>query len=140
MASPNVDVSVGFTLSLPTSAADNMQVVDVTPPEISVEDIDTSHQNHTGDDVGWMLFVPGELRNGGTLAVEVHYQPDTDPLTFVGVAETAIVLTWPSTATWTFPGYVQSATPGSMPLNQKITGTLNIKVGGKITVAAGAGG
>lgn len=135
MASPNLDISVGFTLTLPNSNL-TMQVVDVTPPEISVESINTSHQGTSN----WHTFEPSELRDGGRLSVEVHVNPDQDPETLVGVKETAIVLTWPSTATWTFAGHVESYAPGSMALDQKMTGTVNIKVSGDISVAVGTGG
>ncbi len=70
------------------------------------------------------------------MALTAHFNPDKDPDDFVGVVETAIVLTSPAGATWTFPGYVNGYTPATMTLNQKMLTDITIKVAGDVVVVA----
>lgn len=133
MASPNVDVSTGWTLSLPVSGA-TFQVEDPTPPARTVEDVPTSHQGTTT----LATYIPSDIGEGGELGLSAHFNPDTDPDDFVGVVETAAVLTSPAGATWTMGGYVKGYTPGTMTLNQKMLTDIVFKVSGDIVVVAAA--
>ncbi len=60
MASPNVDVSTGWTLSLPVSMA-TFDIEDPTPPARTVEDVPIAHQLTTGN----MPYIPADLTEGG---------------------------------------------------------------------------
>ena len=120
------DVAVGITLTFPVSGF-TAEKLDFDGPEISVEDIATSHQGTTG----MMTFDPADLADPGEISFSFHFEPGTNPP--VGVQETAMVLTWPDSTTWTFAGYMKSY-KGTGQLNQKMTGDATVKVSGNILI------
>jgi hypothetical protein len=133
MASPTVDIATGFTIAFPNSSF-SAEVIGVQPPGTTCEDHNVSHMGTTNEH----SFKPSDLNDPGEMTINIHMNPDT--AIPVGTEETAILLTWPSTATWTFAGYIKSYTPDDMPLDEKMTGTLVVKVSDAIAISAGTGG
>lgn len=132
MASPLIDISYGFGISFPVSGF-LAEIVSVHPPGQTVEDIDSSHQGMTN---AIRTFSPSDLKTQGELTIGVHFNPDgaavrKSPL---GVVETEILITFPSTATWKFAGYCNNFEPADMALDEKMMAELTFKVSGIITI------
>jgi len=127
MASPNVDIGTGITITFETSGF-TAQILDVTPPGMSRESIDVTHQGTTGQ----KIFTPGDLYDPGELSFDIHFNPDTTPP--VGSAAETITIRYPSGSTWQFTGFCTGYAP-SAPLEDKMTGTVTVKVTGAITIA-----
>lgn len=130
--SPAVDVATGITIGWAVNGF-TAHKVNVSGPDISVEDIDVTHQGSSNA----LEYKPADLIDNGELSFGFHFNPDTTPP--VGVEDT-ITVTWPSGCTWAFEGYMKSYTPDA-PLNDAMTGDAVIKVSGEITRdASGASG
>jgi len=125
MASPDVDIATGITVVFGTSGFD-AQIVDVNGPGSTRESIDVSHQGT----VDALEFDPADLVDNGELSLDIHFNPDLTPPTEQVKEE--ITITWPAGATWVFDGFGTNYEQTSV-LNDKETGTLNVKVSGKIT-------
>jgi hypothetical protein len=126
------DIAVGISLTFPVSGF-TAEKLDFELPEISVEDIPTSHQLTTTA----MTFDPADLVDNGELSFSFHFEAGKNPP--VGVKETAMILTFPDSTTWTFAGHMKSY-KGTGALNQKMTGDAVVKVSGDIMIApAGSG-
>jgi hypothetical protein len=132
MASDAVDVGVGITVVFGTSGF-TANITDITLPDQSRESLPTSHQGTTN----WMDFTPADLSDAGQFDITGHFNPDTTiPLT--SAAET-ITITWPSTATWAFSGFMISHS-GDATLNEVMTFSATIKITGSITITAASSG
>ncbi len=123
--SPAVDIATGITVVFGTSGFD-AQIVDVNGPGATRESIDVSHQGT----VDALDFDPADLPDNGELALDIHFNPDTTPP--VEEPKEEITITWPAGATWVFDAFGTNYEPGAI-LNGKMTGTLTLKVSGKIT-------
>ena len=129
MASPTVDVSHGATLTWAV-AGFTAEKLDFGGPNITVEDVDISHQGSTAA----KEKMPTDLIDNGQLTFSFHFNPDTTPP--VGTEDT-LTMTWPSGATWVFAGYMQSYTPAAPHLG-KMTGDAAITIDGEITITPAA--
>lgn len=130
MASPLVDIGTGITIVFGTTGF-TAQIVDVSGPGLSRESIDVTHQ----ETVDARAFTPADLFDGGELSFDIHFNPDTDP-PVDEVAET-ITITWPAGATWAFNGFMTGYEPAA-PLDDKMTGSVTVKVNGDITITPAA--
>lgn len=129
MPSTVPDVASNITIAAGTSGF-SAEKVSFTPPQTSVDEIDTSHLGMTAG--SGKTYMPADLLENGSLEIgEMHFNPDTTPP--VRTQETWTI-TWPSGATWVFSGFMAEYTPGEMAINQKMVGAARIKVSGNITI------
>lgn len=138
-----VDIGTGTTISFGTSGF-AAQILDVTPPNLAREPIDTSHMGTPpagAGQVGSRTFMPGDLVDPGELSFDIHFNPDTVP-PISDVAET-VTITFPlpvgmaTPATWAGQGFLTGYEP-SVPLEDKMTGSITVKMSGPITIVAAA--
>ena len=125
MGSPTVDVASGITIVFGTSGF-TAEITDVSGPGMSRDSIDITHQG-TSDA---MRFTPADLFDGGECSFDIHFNPDTAPP--IDQAPETVTITWPAGATWVFSGFMTNYEP-SAPLNDKMTGSVTVKVDGDIT-------
>jgi hypothetical protein len=101
------------------------------------EAIRTSHLLTTGSHT----FGPGDLFDEGTVTLAGHFNPDNEP-PVSGETET-VTITWPvevagnSAATWAAPMFVVNRSFDAT-MEDKATGTIELKVAGAWTVTAEA--
>ena len=107
------------------------EVLDVTPPGISRESVQSSHMGSTNAHT----FLPTKLYDGGEVGLEIAFDPQFSTM-LTNTAEVAVVITFPDSAstTWTFNGFITGYEPAD-PLEDRMTATLTIKVTGEITIA-----
>lgn len=122
--------STGITISMASTTFDR-EILDVTPPGESVEDVDTTHQGTTGT----ATYEPAEIKEGNELEFVVHSEPDDSVP--VGVEDTFTIDFPPSAggAEWTFEGYISNEDPDA-PFRDKLTTTITVKVSGTRTQTA----
>lgn len=137
------DVGTGTTIVFGTSGF-SAEIVGVQLGGVSREAIDTSHMGTTPTPAGKMgsrTFMPGDLSDGGELQLEVHHDPDLVPP--IGGAVETVTVTFPlpagqaTPASYAFSGFVTGYS-AAVPLEDKMTGTLSVKVSGPITPTASA--
>ncbi len=122
------DVGTATTIAFATSSF-SAQVMSLNGSDIAREDVDITHLGSTA----YMEFQPAELADGGTIDMEIHFDPDEQP-PILGSAET-ITITFPlpagqgTAATFVFTGYVNSWS-WEVPLEEVMTAEITIKVDG----------
>jgi hypothetical protein len=123
------DVGTATTITFGTSGF-TADVVSLNGSDITREDIDVTHLGSTG----YMEFQPANLSDGGSIEMEIHFDPDAQP-PHQADPET-ITITFPlppggiSPATFVFTGYVNSWS-WEVPLEEVMTAEVTIKVDGK---------
>ena len=128
------DVGTGTTIAFGTSAF-SAQVLDINQGDQSRPPIDVTHMGSTN----FREFIVGKLVDGGTVEVEILYDPDEQP-PISAVAET-ITITFPvpaglaTGATYIFSGFVTNW-GWAAPLEDRMTATITIQVDGKGTEPA----
>lgn len=142
MATPLVDLGTGTTVTFGTSGF-TAELTDIQISNLSREVIETSNlataQAGAGQ-IGSKTFLAGDLTDPGSVTLTGHFNPDTVP-PLEGDAET-VTITFPpnsgviTPASWAFSGQVISYDP-SIPLEDKMTFTMEVKAVGPITVTAG---
>ncbi len=132
MSSPAHQIGTGSTIVFGTSGF-TAEILDITPPGQTRESIDVSHQGT----VGARRFLPGKLFDPGELSFDIQFNPDTDP-PIDQDAET-VTITYPSGAIHSFTGFMTAYNPAG-PMEDKMTGTVTVKVDGDISRSAGTGG
>lgn len=130
MASPNVDIGTGFTITFGTSGF-SPQHLEITPPTQSRESFDTSHQGTTTG----RTKTPGTLVDNGELQINFHFNPDTSAP--IDQAAETITITFPSDATWAFSGFMTNYAPEGM-FEDKMVASATIVVSGDITITPAA--
>ena len=108
------------------------EILSIEPPNPSREVIDTSHMASANNA---RTFKPGDLVDWGELTAEISFHPSESPP--ITGAEEQVVITFPDTTTWTFQGFMSAYEP-SVPLEDKMTATVTIKVSGPVTIASGS--
>lgn len=122
------DIGTGTTITFGTSSF-TAEIMSVNGNDITREDIDTTHMGTTN----YRTFIPADLVDGGSIELEINFDPDSQP-PIAGAAET-ITITFPlpagqsTPADLEFSGYVNSWSWG-VPNEEKMTATLTIKVDG----------
>lgn len=138
----NVDISTGLTLVLATSGF-TADVLNVDWSGISRESIETSHMGTSpagANKIGNKTFMPGDLIDPGEIVMEIHFNPENLPP--IGEAAEIATLTWPKAAdqsvagSWSAEVFETEFSLGA-PLEEKMTGTLTLKVSGEITQTVG---
>jgi predicted secreted protein len=115
-----------------------LEVFEVTPPEISVDQVEVTHFKSPGRA---KEFVPA-LSDNGTAQAQMNYLPNS--VTDQRLRELQVNgdvlsmrITFPNGATVTFPGSVESYNQ-NIPVNDRMTATAGFKVSGAIVIAAAA--
>ncbi|MCP5017109.1 MAG: hypothetical protein GY938_17835 [Ketobacter sp.] len=127
------DVGTGTTIAFATSTF-TAEVMNINGSDISREDIETSHMGTTG----YKTYIPSKLVDGGTVDLEIAFDPDDQPP--VSGASEVITVTFPtpsggsSGAKVVFTGYVNTWT-WTDPLEEKMTASLTVKVDGQTAPA-----
>lgn len=125
------DVGTGTTITFGTSSF-TAEVMSLAGNDITREDIDVTHMGSTN----YREFIPSDLADGGTIEMEINFDPDDQP-PITGAAET-ITITFPlpsgqsTPADLEFTGYVNSWS-WNAPLEENMTATITIKVDGVTT-------
>lgn len=124
------DLGTGTTIAFGTSgwAANVVSIGDLGEERPS---IDTTHLA-TSDA---RTYIPGNLRDGGTLTIEAQHDPSQLP-PITAAAET-ITITFEDTSTCGFTGFCTSYKIGGITSDEALmTATVSIKVSGKLTWTA----
>lgn len=136
-----VDLGTGTQIAFLTSGF-SAQVLDVTPPEVSRESVDTSHMGTAAPAAGSFgnrTFIFGKLVDGGELSFEIHFDPDDVPPIHELAEQIKITFPVPAGLTngaeWEFPGAMTSYAP-AVPLDDKMVASITVKVAGPIARTA----
>jgi hypothetical protein len=123
-------VGTGITLTMVGATSFFAEITDITPPAMSRESLDTSHQGT----VKYKTFTPSLLIDSGELKVDLLFDPSLTPP--IEAAPSSCVLTFPDTGTttWTFNGFLTNYEPTGS-LDKLMTCSCTIKVTGKVTIA-----
>lgn len=126
MASPDVSVSVGYTLASDgANSAWAPKILDVQPPESTVEEIETSDQAMSEDH---RTFKAATIGDSGSLTITHYYRADDPPV--VGAANETFTLTHPDAETLTFDGFILSHTPEDHSFNGVMMSSTVIRMSG----------
>ena len=106
------------------------QVIGVTPPSASRESIDMTHIG-TEDA---KIFEPADLVDWGEMSVEVIFDPATVP-EIAGTTQ-YVIITYPDATLFGFNAFVTGFEP-SVPMDDKATATITMKVSGAAEVLVG---
>ena len=106
------------------------QVIGVTPPSASRESIDMTHIG-TEDA---KRFEPADLVDWGEMSVEVIFDPETVP-EIAGTTQ-YVIITYPDATLFGFNAFVTGFEP-SVPMDDKATATITMKVSGAAEVLVG---
>lgn len=143
MAGTNVDVTTGTTVVFGTSGF-TAEIVDLAFGGVSRKSIDVSHMGTSlpsSSEYGNMPFIPGRLSDAGELAMEIHFNPQTTPP--LDLVPETVTVTFPlfpgdtTPADFEFTGFVTGYDIG-LPLDDKMTASMTVKVDGKVTVTPAA--
>jgi len=106
------------------------EIIDISGPGGSRESVQMSHMLTTTAHI----FSPVDLVDWGELTIELLFNPGTTPP--IGSAEEIVTITFPNSAgtTWTFTGFMTGMEP-AIPLEDRMTTTVTIKVDGDISIA-----
>jgi predicted secreted protein len=114
------------------------EVFSVTPPSGTIDQIDATHMQSPDRT---REFIPG-LKDAGSASAEMNYIPNssTDQLLMllsINGEKRSMRITYPNGVTVTFPASVESYEQ-NIPLDDKMTAVITLKVSGAVTIAAAA--
>lgn len=112
------------------------QVTSLTPPALAVDAIDVTHMQTTS---GTREFIPG-LMDPGECSMEMNFLPGSaSEALILSVLRTKVKLrnTYPGGETSTFDAIITGYAP-AVPMDDKMTATLTVKVSGVAVNAAAA--
>lgn len=114
------------------------EIFEVTPPEFTIDQIEVTHNQSPNRA---KEFIPA-LSDSGTAQAQMNYLPNS--VTDQRIRELQVSgevlsmrITYPNSATITFPASVESYTQ-SIPVNDRMTATVAFKVAGAVVLQAGA--
>lgn len=119
----------GFGITIAFQSGFLAEIIDVTPPERTRDEIETTHTATTN---GIKTFIMSDLIDNGELQVELNFDETESPP--IDQAFSACVITFSSGTTWSFSGALKSYAPAA-PIDDRMTATVTIKVSGAITIA-----
>jgi len=119
----------GFGTTVSFESGFLAEIISVDGPDVSREAIDTTHM---GTSNGRMTYIPSDLIGGGTVSVELAYVPSTAPP--ITSSASAVAITYPDGGTCSFDGFLTSFSV-SVPIDDRMTATAEIKVTGAVTIA-----
>jgi hypothetical protein len=109
------------------------EVTSVTPPNLSVDQIDATHMQSPGRT---REFIQG-LADPGEMSIEMNYIANSATDAFLlawrtsGLTRSARI-SYPGSATDTFPAFILGYAPGSIDPSDKMSATLSLKVAGAV--------
>lgn len=119
-----------------STAANLFEITGINGPNITGVDIETTHLGTTGA----RTFMPGDLVDNGEISMNVLYDP-TVAVTMITTSNCTVgyPLTGAQTVPTkkTFSGYIKSY-DSSVPLEDKMTGTVVVKISGVVTTTNGS--
>ncbi len=131
-----VDTGLGATLTLGTTGSVGV-IRSLTLPELTLNDIDTSHLGTTGQ----RTYIGGDLVEGGEIVAEVLFDTLVNALESFGVSET-VTITFPisvngntTNATLAGTGYIKGQKFPDMQIDELQVYNLTIKVDGQTDFA-----
>ena len=133
-----VDVGTGTTIVFQTSSF-SAEIVDIQIGGISREAVDVTEMSDVvgAGNIGGREFIPTRLADPGELTLEVHFDPDDTPP--VNLPAEVIDITFPQASgettptKWSATGFCTSY-DAAVPLEDKMTATITIKITGDITI------
>lgn len=136
MANPLVDTGTGAALVFTTTSW-TAEIVEMNLSGLTRESIDVSHLASTGGRV----FIPGDLYDPGELEVKFHYNNDSRP-PFTGAKE-IVQIKYPLAGTITTASNTKidmfvTEVGNTIPLEDKMEGTVKLKMSGTFTFSAAA--
>lgn len=136
---PNpIDVGTGTQIAFGTSGF-APYILDVNPPSMSRDPVDTTHMQTTGG----KTFRPGDLYDGGQVTFQIGFDPSMSPPMLAAEQPEQITITFPtpsgmsSGATWVFSAFMVEFSP-AVPLEDKMTASVTLKVTGSVAITAAA--
>lgn len=123
------DVGTGITIVFGTSGF-TAEVMNINGNDMTRPEINASHMGTTG----YQEYIPGKLLEGGSVELEINFDPDQIPP--LNAAAETITITFPlpqggiTPADVEFTGFINSWS-WSAPLEEKMTADVGIKVDGK---------
>lgn len=114
------DIGTGTTV---THANFFGNVLSVALDGMEVDMIDKSHMGTTG----YRSFTAGDLKNAGTCTIRAQFDTATKPT--LGGAASNLVITWPTTDTWTASAILQSWSGGA-EIEAQMESTFTFKLSG----------
>ena len=107
------------------------EVTSITPPEVTVDDIETTHLLSPN---GWREYQPG-LKEPGEASFEFNYTPGgTAELLARGDIAAKVIRNWrivyPTGEYLQFYGYMRAFTGGDVTVDGKLSGSCTIKLSG----------
>lgn len=118
----------GFGTTITFAGGFFAEIIDITPPGVSRESIDTTHTTTANGD---MTFMPSDIRDNGELEVELNFDESAVPP--VDQPAESVVINWASGASWAFTGFLTNYSPAA-PIDDRMTATATVKVSGGITI------
>lgn len=123
------DIGTGTTVTFGTSGF-TADILGVNHDGIAREAINTSHMGTTNDHT----FMPTDLVDNGEISLEIAFVPSlSPPIITNGPAET-VTINYAGTGSWAASAFQTGFSIGA-PLEDKMTGTLTLKVTGGITIS-----
>ena len=124
------DIGTGTTVTFGTSGF-TADILNVNWDGITRESIETSHMGTTSD----KTFMPADLVDNGTIVLEIAFVATlSPPIITNGAAETVTIAFAGSATHWSASAFQTEFSIGA-PLEDKMTGSLTLKVTGGITIA-----
>lgn len=125
------DIGTGTTATFGTTGF-APQILDVNWDGIEKVVINTSHMGTTE----YHTFMLGDLCDAGTIVLEIAFDPSETPpiISNGGASETVTIAAAGSANTWAAT-VLNSAFQFGAPLEDKMTGSLTLKVTGGITIS-----
>lgn len=127
----------GFATTITFSSGFAAQVRSVQWAGLERVELETTHMTSTN---GWKTFIPSDLKDPGTLTVELLFNPSTAP-PITGAAET-VTVTFPipsggsTAATWAASGFLKTFDVTD-PYDDVMTATASLKFSGTVTFTPG---
>lgn len=124
-------------LSAPTVFTNLENVYDFVPPKITNEDVDVTHYQSPGR---VREFIPG-LGDPGEASIEMNFVPGNATDIYLRAArgnQRVVRVTYPNGATITFTANVSEYGADALPVDDKLTATVQLKVTGEPTYTAPA--
>lgn len=130
------DTGTGATLTLATTGTVG-QIRSMTLPELSVEDIETTHLGTTGQ----RTYVASDLAEPGELQAEILFDTEVNSLETFGASET-VTITFPisgsgntTNATLAGTGYIKAQKFPDLSVGELQVYSLTVKLDGQTAMA-----
>jgi predicted secreted protein len=134
----DIGYDTSFAIKVGASFVVLAEVYEVTPPEVSVDQVEVTHFKSPGRSREYIAA----LSDNGTASASMNYVPNsaTDQLieTLLTSGDTAeMQITYPNGVTVTFDAFVASYSK-AIPVADRMTADVSFKVTGDVVMAAGA--